>query len=128
MKSQIEKDKRNRLLFKKYEVKRRFLKYVILNKFIKNTKTHSSNLMRLSGYNIDVGNVKNEKETSLLLYNEEYKKLQKLPRNSSITRIRNRCVVSGRSRGILKDLKMSRIIFRQYALHGMLPGIKKSSC
>ena len=54
-------------------------------------------------------------------------KLAELPRNSSPTRIRNRCEVSGRPRGYYRKLKMSRIALRQLASHGLIPGMVKSS-
>jgi small subunit ribosomal protein S14 len=53
--------------------------------------------------------------------------LQKLPRNSSPVRIKNRCVLSGRSRAYLRDFGMSRIVFRELAREGKIPGVKKSS-
>ena len=53
--------------------------------------------------------------------------LQKLPRNSSPTRIKNRCFVTGRAKGFLRDFGMSRIVFREEARKGNIPGIKKSS-
>ena len=54
-------------------------------------------------------------------------KLQRLPRNSSDVRVRNRCVLTGRSRGCLRSFKLSRIMFRELALKGMIPGVTKSS-
>jgi small subunit ribosomal protein S14 len=54
-------------------------------------------------------------------------KLAKLPRNSSPTRIRNRCVVTGRPRGYYRKLKMSRIALRDLASAGQIPGMTKSS-
>ena len=53
--------------------------------------------------------------------------LQKLPRKTSETRIRNRCEMTGRPRGYLRAFKMSRIAFRELACRGMIPGITKSS-
>ena len=53
--------------------------------------------------------------------------LQKLPRNSSPVRIRNRCFITGRSRGYLRDFNLSRISLREQAANGYLPGLKKSS-
>ncbi len=53
--------------------------------------------------------------------------LQKLPRNSSPSRVKNRCAVSGRSRGYLRDFGLSRIQFRELAREGKIPGVKKSS-
>ncbi|MEC9367559.1 MAG: 30S ribosomal protein S14 [Pseudomonadota bacterium] len=54
-------------------------------------------------------------------------KLAQLPRNSSKTRIRNRCDVSGRPRGFYRKLKMSRIALRDMASQGLIPGMVKSS-
>ena len=54
-------------------------------------------------------------------------KLQSLPRNSCENRIRNRCELTGRSRGVYRAFKISRIKFRELAHSGMLPGITKSS-
>lgn len=54
-------------------------------------------------------------------------KLQKLPRNANRNRVRNRCVLTGRSRGVYKKFGLSRIKFRELALEGMLPGITKAS-
>jgi small subunit ribosomal protein S14 len=54
-------------------------------------------------------------------------KLAELPRNSSATRIRNRCEVTGRSRAYYRKLKMSRIALRELGSKGMIPGLVKSS-
>ena len=53
--------------------------------------------------------------------------LQELPPNSSPTRLKNRCFVSGRSRGYMRDFGINRIEFRKLANEGKIPGIKKSS-
>ncbi len=53
--------------------------------------------------------------------------LQKLPRNSSKTRIRNRCQMTGRSRGFESAFGLSRIAMREMALNGFLPGVRKAS-
>jgi small subunit ribosomal protein S14 len=55
------------------------------------------------------------------------KKLQKLPRNSSRVRIRNRCSLSGRPRGYHRKYGVSRITVRELALSGKIPGVTKSS-
>jgi small subunit ribosomal protein S14 len=57
----------------------------------------------------------------------DYEALRKLPRDSSPTRLHNRCEITGRPRGYLRKFKMSRIAFRELAHKGQLPGIKKSS-
>jgi len=54
-------------------------------------------------------------------------KLAEMPRNSSATRIRNRCELTGRSRGNYRKLKMCRIKLRELASHGQIPGMVKSS-
>ena len=53
--------------------------------------------------------------------------LNKMPRNSSPVRTRSRCQLTGRSRGVLKKFKLSRLCFREMANSGMIPGIVKSS-
>jgi small subunit ribosomal protein S14 len=53
--------------------------------------------------------------------------LSKLPRNSSKTRIRNRCILTGRSRSVYRLFRFSRIVFRDLASHGEIPGVQKSS-
>jgi len=50
-----------------------------------------------------------------------------IPRNSSKVRIRNRCIMTGRGRGVYTDFKLSRIMFRELGLMGQLPGIRKAS-
>jgi small subunit ribosomal protein S14 len=54
-------------------------------------------------------------------------KLAELPRNSSAVRVRNRCEVSGRPRGVYRKLKVSRIALRDLGNNGMIPGLVKSS-
>ncbi len=55
------------------------------------------------------------------------RKMQALPRNSSAVRIRNRCQVSGRSRAYVRRFGLSRIAFRELALEGKIPGVRKAS-
>lgn len=57
----------------------------------------------------------------------DYEGLQKLPRNASPTRVRNRCGLTGRSRGYIGKFGISRIKFRELALSGKIPGIRKAS-
>jgi small subunit ribosomal protein S14 len=54
-------------------------------------------------------------------------KLAELPRNSAPSRLRNRCEVSGRSRGFTRKVKMSRIALRELGCRGLIPGLVKSS-
>lgn len=53
--------------------------------------------------------------------------LQKLPKNSSAIRLKNRCAVTGRSRGYMRAFGLSRIKFRELVLEGKIPGVKKAS-
>lgn len=54
-------------------------------------------------------------------------KLNKLPKNSSPVRLRNRCKLTGRPRGYLRKFQMSRICFRELANNGTIPGVFKAS-
>lgn len=56
-----------------------------------------------------------------------YDALQSLPRNSSMTRLKNRCQISGRPRGYYRKFGVSRLVLREMALRGEIPGLKKSS-
>jgi len=96
--SLIQKNLKRTKLVQKFSKKRNSLK-----KIIKNKKT--SQEARIDAIN----------------------KLAKLPNNSSPCRLRNRCILTGRSRGVYRKFKLSRIAFRELANEGKLPGIIKSS-
>lgn len=64
---------------------------------------------------------------ALLKKEGNWEALQKLPRNASPVRIKNRCAITGRSRGYMRLFGLSRIQFREMARRGEIPGIKKSS-
>lgn len=57
----------------------------------------------------------------------EYAALARLPRNSSPTRVRNLCALTGRSRSVYRKFKISRIMLRELALQGKIPGMRKAS-
>jgi small subunit ribosomal protein S14 len=97
-KSSIEKNNRRKRMAAQYAAKRKALKATIQNP--KSTET--------------------ERQAAQLA-------LQKLPRNSSPTRIRNRCEMTGRSRGYLREFGLSRIALRELALEGKVPGLRKAS-
>ena len=97
-KSSIEKQKRRQAMVHRYSEKRMTLKKKILN-------------MKLS-----------DEER-----NEAHLALNKMPRNSSKVRLRNRCVLTGRCRGYLRKFPLSRLCFRELASSGMIPGIFKAS-
>ena len=54
-------------------------------------------------------------------------KLSKLPRNSALNRVRNRCQITGRAHGVYRKLRISRIALRKLGLEGKIPGMVKSS-
>ena len=97
-KSSIQKNKRRAKLAKQYASKRTDLKAVIRN----------------SDAPMD------ERYAAVI-------KLSELPRNSSRTRVRNRCEVTGRPRAYYRELKMSRIALRELGSLGLVPGLVKSS-
>lgn len=94
----IQKDKYRRILHKKQEMKRLQYKSIIENRSLP---------AKIRGKYI--------------------KKLNKLPRDSSLVRIRNRCILTGRARAVYKFCKLSRISLRELAAQGRLMGISKSS-
>ena len=57
----------------------------------------------------------------------DYVGLQKLPRNASPIRVHNRCQLTGRPKGYMRQFGLSRINFREMALKGLIPGVKKAS-
>jgi len=57
----------------------------------------------------------------------DYAALAKLPRDSSATRLHNRCNVTGRARSYYRKFGVSRLVFRELALQGKIPGVIKSS-
>ena len=97
-KSMIEREKKRQKLVDKYAAKRAALKEIAN----------------------DEGNSMEERFRARL-------KLAKLPRNSSPTRLHNRCQVSGRPKAYYRKLKMSRIALRDLASFGQIPGMVKSS-
>ncbi|HSR18949.1 MAG TPA: 30S ribosomal protein S14 [Ignavibacteriaceae bacterium] len=57
----------------------------------------------------------------------DYQALQKLPKDSSAVRLHNRCMFTGRARGYYRKFGLSRLVLREMALKGEIPGLKKSS-
>ena len=57
----------------------------------------------------------------------DWEGLQKLPKNSSRVRLHNRCQLTGRPRGYMRQFGISRVLFRKMALEGKIPGVKKAS-
>ncbi|MEN3386703.1 MAG: small subunit ribosomal protein [Hyphomicrobiales bacterium] len=96
--SSIEKNKRRTRLSKMYSARRSKLKAIAMDKTVSMEERFAASL-----------------------------KLAELPRNSSKTRIRNRCEVTGRPRAYYRKLKMSRIALRDLGSKGLIPGLVKSS-
>ena len=97
-KSAIERNLKRIKLAKKYASKRIKLKKIINNKKIELSERFAAQL-----------------------------KLNKLPKNSSKIRVRNRCEITGRPHGVYRKLKISRIALREMASDGKIPGVIKSS-
>jgi small subunit ribosomal protein S14 len=57
----------------------------------------------------------------------DYQGLDKLPKNSSAVRLHNRCKLTGRPRGYMRTFGISRVTFREMALAGKIPGVRKAS-
>ncbi len=69
----------------------------------------------------------NSPKSSIEQVDEAVMQLQKLPRNASPVRVRNRCSQTGRPRGFLRKFGISRVALRELALEGQIPGVVKSS-
>ena len=57
----------------------------------------------------------------------DYEALQKLPKNASPVRMHNRCKLTGRPKGYMRQFGISRVTFREMANQGLIPGVKKAS-
>ena len=68
-----------------------------------------------------------DKKISLEERFKAQQKLSNLPRNSAKNRVMNRCQITGRPHGVYRKLKISRIALRDLGLHGLIPGMTKSS-
>lgn len=62
-----------------------------------------------------------------LLKDGDYEGLQALPKNASPVRLHNRCKITGRPKGYMRQFGLSRIQFREMASKGLIPGVKKAS-
>ena len=96
--SAIEKNKRRQKLVRKFSVRRAKLKAIAGDKSLPAEERFAARL-----------------------------KLSELPRNSSAVRVRRRCELTGRPRGVYRKFRLSRIALRELAAHGQIPGMVKSS-
>ncbi|MFK7760549.1 MAG: 30S ribosomal protein S14 [Candidatus Midichloriaceae bacterium] len=95
----------------------------IIQRNLKRVRLFSNNQEK----RIELKAIRNSKLNTLEERFEAQASLSKLPRNSSKTRIRNRCLLSGRGRGVYKKFNLSRIWFRKLASECKLPGVTKAS-
>ena len=72
-------------------------------------------------------NAKYAAKRKALLEAGDYEALQKLPKNSSPVRIHNRCKLTGRPKGYMRRFGISRVMFREMANKGLIPGVRKAS-
>jgi small subunit ribosomal protein S14 len=82
---------------------------------------------QFAGKRTELKRVANDQSLTLEERFQARLKLAALPRNSAAVRIRNRCEITGRPRGVYRKLKMSRIAMRELGSSGMIPGLVKSS-
>ncbi len=82
---------------------------------------------RFAGKRAELKRVANDESLTLEERFQARLKLAELPRNSAAVRIRNRCEISGRPRGVYRKLRISRIALRDLGSSGMIPGLGKSS-
>jgi small subunit ribosomal protein S14 len=93
-----------------------------------NRNEHVRRLVKLmAGKRAALKAIANDENLSLEDRFEARLKLAELPRNSSATRIRNRCEVTGRPRAFYRKMRMSRIALRELGSRGQIPGLVKSS-
>lgn len=97
-KSSVEKEKRRERMVKLKWDKRQALKATAANQNISEEERHEARIA-----------------------------LNKMPRNSSKIRLRNRCQLTGRARGVFRKFKISRLCFREMALMRLIPGVTKAS-
>ena len=72
-------------------------------------------------------NAKYASKRKALLEAGDYEALQKLPKNSSPVRIHNSCKLTGRPKGYMRQFGISRVMFREMANKGLIPGVRKAS-
>ena len=94
---------------------------------IENNKRRQRLVKKYAGRRERLLTVANDESKAMDERFEARLKLAQMPRNSSKTRVRNRCEVSGRSRAVYRKLKMSRIALRELGNKGLVPGLVKSS-
>ena len=128
--SSINKNNYRIKLSKKFDSKRKKLKEIIMNKKLpleERFKAQQKLSNRFYKKREKLKKIIMNKQLSLEERFKAQQKLSKLPRNSSKTRVRNRCQITGRPHGVYRKLKISRIALRKLGLEGKIPGMVKSS-
>jgi len=97
-----------------------------ISKIVKNEKRKKT-VTQYATKRAELKKVINDPKSSIEQVDEAVMKLQKLPRNASPVRVRNRCSQTGRPRGFLRKFGVSRVTLRELALQGQIPGVVKSS-
>ena len=98
-------------------------KLSVINRDLKRRKT----VLKYAGKRIDIMKILSDSNSSDEDKAEARIKLQKLPRNSSPVRLRNRCSITGRPRGVYSKFALGRCKLRDIAMSGNIPGITKAS-
>lgn len=97
-----------------------------ISKIVKNEKRKKT-VTQFAARRAELKKIINNPVSSIEQVDEAVMRLQKLPRNASPVRVRNRCSQTGRARGFLRKFGTSRIALRELALQGQIPGVIKSS-
>lgn len=97
-----------------------------ISKVVKNEKRKKT-VAQYSAKRAELKKIINNPQSSIEQVDEAVMKLQKLPRNASPVRVRNRCSQTGRPRGFLRKFGISRVALRDLARKGQIPGVVKSS-
>ena len=95
-------------------------KIVRERKLLKNIQKYASQRAELKEIINNPSSTAEEKDNAV-------NKLDSLPKSSSRIRLRNRCFITGRPRGVIRRFKLSRLSFREMALNGEIPGVTKAS-
>ncbi len=96
------------------------------SKVVKN-EMRKKKVAQFSERRTELKKIINSPASSVEAVDEAVMKLQKMPRDASPVRVRNRCSQTGRPRGFLRKFGISRIALRELALEGQIPGVVKSS-
>lgn len=97
-----------------------------ISKIVKNNERKKT-VAQYAERRAELKKIINNPNSSVEQVDEAVMKLQKLPRNASPVRVRNRCAMTGRPRAVYRKFGIARTAFRDLALQGQIPGVVKSS-